>query len=329
MDSRLCETAYRDLYRIRRVEQEIARVYPTDKVKSPIHLSIGQEAIPVAVCHSLKPDDVVFGTYRCHAQYLAKGGNLKAMIAELYGKFSGCAKGKAGSMHLIDIAAGVMGASAVLATAIPQAVGYSLALKMQGRSNLVVCFLGDGACEEGVFHESLSFAALRRLPLLFVCENNGLAVHSRVEARQPFRIAEFVSGYGIRTRFSPDLDFWSLRSLFAEEIARLRTEGIGPAFVEVRCCRWLEHVGPAEDFHAGYRSRAEAEAWFANDPLQAISVSLAAPVRQRIEANVDSEIQDAFDFAETSSFPPESELYTDLFKLNAGSENGEENGSNH
>src|ERR1700677_303031 len=118
------ERLYRSLYRIRRVEEEVARVYPTDRIKSPVHLSIGQEAISVAVCEALEPSDVVFGSYRCHALYLAKGGNLRQMIAELYGKGTGCAKGKAGSMHLIDASAGVMGASAVVATTIPQAVGY-------------------------------------------------------------------------------------------------------------------------------------------------------------------------------------------------------------
>src|SRR5688572_3655012 len=168
---------YRSLYRIRRVEEEIARVYPTDKITSPVHLSIGQEAISVAVCEALRTDDVVFGTYRSHACYLAKGGSLRGMIAELYGKATGVAKGKAGSMHLIDVAAGVMGASAVVASSISQAVGYALAIKMRREDRVVACFFGDGAVEEGTFHESLNFAALKRLPVLFVCENNAYAIH--------------------------------------------------------------------------------------------------------------------------------------------------------
>src|SRR6266705_6493284 len=125
------ERFYRSLYRIRRVEEEIARVYPTDKIKSPIHLSIGQESVAVGVCEALDRNDVVFGTYRGHASYLAKGGDLKRMVSELYGKATGCAKGKGGSMHLIDIGAGVMGASAVVGTTIPQAVGFAYALKLQ------------------------------------------------------------------------------------------------------------------------------------------------------------------------------------------------------
>src|SRR2546421_7608340 len=152
---------YRSLYRIRRVEEEIAKVYPTDKIKSPVHLSIGQEAVSVGVCEALRAEDVVFGFYRSHALYLAKGGDLRRMIAELYGKVTGCAHGKGGSMHLIDVAAGVMGTSAVVATTIPQAVGYAYAMKVRQQAGLVVSFLGDGAVEEGVFHESLNFAALK------------------------------------------------------------------------------------------------------------------------------------------------------------------------
>src|SRR5687768_655274 len=136
----MIETFYRSLYRIRRVEEKIAEVYPTDKIQSPVHLSIGQEAISVAACAALQPEDIVFGSYRCHALYLAKGGDLDKMIAELFGKSTGCARGKGGSMHLIDVSAGVMGASAVVGTTIPQAVGYALALRMQGRPRVVASF---------------------------------------------------------------------------------------------------------------------------------------------------------------------------------------------
>src|SRR5262245_21442642 len=132
------ERFFRSLYRIRRVEEEVARLYPTDKIKSPIHLSIGQEAVAVGVCEALEPADVIFRTYRSHASYLAKGGDLKKMIAELYGKATGCTKGKGGSMHLIDVAAGVMGASAVVGTTIPQAVGFAYALKIQKTRSIVV-----------------------------------------------------------------------------------------------------------------------------------------------------------------------------------------------
>src|SRR5436190_18263413 len=175
---------YRALLRIRRVEEEVARVYPTDRIKSPVHLSIGQEAVSVGVCDPLRPTDVVFGTYRGHAMYLAKGGDLNAMVAELFGKATGCTKGKGGSMHLIDPEAGVMGTSGVVGTTIANAAGYAYALKVRRSDAAVVSFFGDGATEEGVFAETLNFAVLKRLPMLFVCENNGYAIHTAQRKRQ-------------------------------------------------------------------------------------------------------------------------------------------------
>src|SRR5437764_8892731 len=175
---------YQARYRIRRVEEEVARAYPTDAIKSPVHLSIGQEAVSVGVCAALRSQDVVFGTYRGHAMYLAKGGDLNAMVAELYGRSTGCTRGKGGSMHLIDPEAGVMGTSAVVGTSIANAAGYAYALKLRGSDAVVVNFFGDGATEEGVFAETLNFTALKRLPVIFVCENNGYAIHTHQSRRQ-------------------------------------------------------------------------------------------------------------------------------------------------
>src|SRR5262245_51140583 len=162
---------YRSLLRIRRLEEEVARVYPTDRIRSPVHLSIGQESVSVGVCESLRPQDVVFGTYRGHALYLARGGDMRRMVAELHGKVSGCTKGKGGSMHLIAPECGVMGTSAVVGTTIANAAGYAYALRLHRENAVVASFFGDGATEEGVFAETLNFAVLKRLPMLFVCEN--------------------------------------------------------------------------------------------------------------------------------------------------------------
>ena len=197
-DAALNSKLYRSLYRIRRVEEEIARVYPTDKIKSPVHLSIGQEGVAVGVCEALEPSDVVFGSYRGHAMYLAKGGDVRRMIAELYGKVDGCARGKGGSMHLVDVPQGVMGTSAVVATTIPNAVGYAYAIKLRRERRVVVSFFGDGATEEGVFHESLNFAALKKLPILFVCENNHYAIHTHQRQRQA---NEDICGRGAKFHF--------------------------------------------------------------------------------------------------------------------------------
>ena len=314
MDHSEHERLYRSLYRIRRTEEEVARIYPSDKIKSPVHLSIGQESIPVAVCEALDRRDVVFGTYRGHALYLAKGGDLGRMMAELYGKVTGCARGKGGSMHLIDVAHGVMGASAVVASTIPQAVGYAYAAKLRGEGAIVASFFGDGAVEEGAFHESLLFATLKRLPILFVCENNFYAIHTPLDERQPLdNICERARAYGLPAeRFDED-DVLVLHAGMRAAVAAIRAGG-GPRFVECRTYRWREHVGPDEDFHLGYRERSEAAPWVARDSVARLGGLLEPGARRRIEDEVEAEIQAAVRFAEESPFPPEAELLADLFK---------------
>lgn len=307
---------YRSLYRIRRVEEEIARVYPTDKIKSPVHLSIGQEAVSVGVCQALNPKDVVFGTYRGHALYLAKGGDLKKMIAELYGKVTGCAKGKGGSMHLIDVKKGVMGGSAIVGTTIPQAVGYAYALKIRKSSAIVVSFLGDGAVEEGVFHESLNFASLKNLPIIFICENNFYAIHTHLKQRQKnISIWQKVKSYGITSELIEDSDVLKIYHRVGKAVKSLRKgESMGPFFFECITYRWKEHVGPGDDFHLGYRTQQERDPWVENDSLQKLASLIDIKKRQKIEAEVEEEIKQAFKFAEGSPFPEDTELFTDVFK---------------
>ena len=279
-----------------------------------MHLSIGQEAISVGVCAALQPEDVVFGTYRCHALYLAKGGDLKKMIAELYGKATGCAKGKAGSMHLIDTSAGVMGASAVVATTIPLAVGHAFAQKLQRKPTVTVCFLGDGAVEEGVFHESLNFAALKKVPILFVCENNSYAIHSRQRDRQARGdICALAQAHGIATERFEAMDVQHIHARTLRTIEELRSGRSGPRFFECCCYRWREHVGPGVDFQAGYRNRDECESWQETDSLRTLAPLIAPTERRRIERDIDNEIQSAFEFAEASPFPDDAELLTDLY----------------
>jgi 2-oxoisovalerate dehydrogenase E1 component len=308
------ERFYKALYRIRRVEEEIAAVYPTDKIKSPVHLSIGQEAVSVGVCEALGPDDVVAGTYRSHALYLAKGGDLKRMIAELYGKVNGCAKGKGGSMHLIDTAAGVMGTSAVVGTTIPNAVGYAYAMKLQRKQTLVVSFFGDGAVDEGVFHESMNFAALKALPIIFICENNSYAIHTHQSRRQKLaNICEKANASGIPTEQIRDNDVFRIHERVSAAVKKLHGGESGPFFFECLTYRLKEHVGPNEDFHLGYRTREEAEPWIKNDPLVKLAAQLNPRRRIEIEAEVDAEIKDAFKFAESSPFPEAHELFTDVY----------------
>lgn len=308
---------FRALYRIRRVEEEVARVYATDKIKSPVHLSIGQEAVSVGVCDALRPADIVFGTYRGHALYLAKGGDLNAMVAELYGKATGCTKGKGGSMHLIDPEAGVMGTSAVVGTTIANAAGYAYAMKTRRSDAVVVSFFGDGASEEGVFAETLNFAALKRLPVLFVCENNGYAIHTHQAKRQGRTdIAARAEAYGIPADRLDGNDVVGLVRRTHDVLATVRAGG-GPHFFEVTTYRWREHVGPGGDYHLGYRAAAECDPWVAADAVGRVAAELPADERAAIEAEVEGEISAAFAFADDSPFPDAAELMTDIFKEDA------------
>ena len=304
LDARL----YRSIYRIRRVEEEVARVYPTDKIKSPVHLSIGQEAVAVAVCDPMRADDVLFGTYRSHAFYLAKGGDLRAMIAELYGKVTGCAKGKGGSMHLIDAAHGVMGSSAIVATTIPHACGYAYAMRYQKRDRAVVSVFGDGAVEEGAFHESMNFAMTKRLPVIFVCENNGYAVNTPFRTRQAKdNVWQRAASYGMPSDRVEDGDVHAMRSKIAAALVELRQGAPGPWFFEFKCYRWKEHVGPNDDWNLGYRSKDELKPWLEHDAVRTLGAKVAD--RARIDAEVETEIKDAFEFAERSPEPPLEDLY--------------------
>jgi TPP-dependent pyruvate/acetoin dehydrogenase alpha subunit len=279
-----------------------------------VHLSIGQEAVAVGVCQALRPDDIVFCSYRSHAAYLAKGGDLKQMIAELYGKVAGCAKGKGGSMHLVDVSHGVMGASAVVGTWIPQAVGYAYAVKLIQKDLIVVCFFGDGATDEGVFYESLNFAALKKLPVIFICENNSYAIHTHQLRRQSNpNIYERARVFGMPAERIED-DVLRIYERVSVAVRALSGGEPGPFFFECMTYRWKEHVGPNDDFHLGYRTREEAEPWFKNDQVKRLGGMIDARQRERIEKEVEAEIRAAFDFAEESPFPDGVELFTDVFK---------------
>ena len=309
-DLRLSEP-YEELFyqalRIRLVEERIIELYPSDKIQSPVHLSIGQEGVAVGACRSLRPTDLLFGSYRSHAFYLAKGGNLREMFAELYGKTTGCCSGKAGSMHLAARHVGFMGSSAVVASTIAHAVGAALAAKRLGKEQVVVAVFGDGATEEGVYHESLNFTSLHKLPIILLCENNGLAVHSRIGARQSYRMIEQARGYGIPATQCPDgHDFMKVYKVFTEIVENVRETRL-PSFIEILTCRYKEHVGPGEDSDVGYRSREEIDAWKSKDPL-VVNQELVARYRPLIAEELD----DAVRFAEESPWPGREDLLTDV-----------------
>ena len=306
---------YTSLYRIRRVEEEVVRIYPTDKIKSPVHLSIGQEAVSVGVCEALKEQDVAFGSYRSHALYIAKGGDLKGMMAELYGKSTGSSKGKGGSMHLVDVSKGLICTSAVVATTIPTAIGYAYALKYQGKNSVVASFLGDGATEEGVFYESLNFAAIKKLPVFFICENNSYAIHTHQNSRQvKSDICERVASFGIPAIKIEGNDVLKIYDTIRDIREKMCKGEIEPHFIECETYRWKEHVGPSEDYALGYRTKEELKPWVENDQVKEIGKLLSKQTRKELESAVEKEIKEAIASAEKSDFPSLAELYTDLFQ---------------
>lgn len=294
-----------EMLRIRRVEEAIALAYPNNEMRCPIHLSIGQEATPVAVSRLLNPSDHVFSTHRCHAHYLAKGGNLNQMIAELYGKITGCSKGKGGSMHLVDTKVGMMGASALVGGTIPIATGSALAFQREKSNRVSVAYLGDGATEEGVFYESLNFASLHKLPILYVVENNFYATYSSQKARQAtleiFKRGESVGVPGYRVDGN---DVKAVLKAAAPLVQQAR-EGGGPALLECVTYRLKDHVGPGSDLNIGYRSQEEWSDWFEKCPLKKLKTELALSEEENstLETKIQRQIETAFEFAKTSPFP--------------------------
>ena len=293
--------------RIRLIEERLIELYPADKIQSPVHLSIGQEAVATAVCATLTRTDLLFATYRSHAFYLAKGGDLKQMLAELYGKEAGGCGGKAGSMHLAAPEVGFMGSSAVVASSIPHAIGAAMAAKFHRREQIAVAVFGDGATEEGVYHESLNFAAKHQVPVLFVCENNGLAVHSCRRNREAYQIVEHARTYGIAASSLGDgHDDWQIFQKLQPIVAQLRQDR-SPHFVEINTFRYREHVGPGEDFDAGYRSRDSMCDWQRKDPLIQRADWVA-----RFRPTILAEIDEAVAFAEAAVWPGDEALLSDV-----------------
>jgi len=298
---------FREALRIRMVEQKIIELYPLDKIQSPVHLSIGQEAVAVGLCSQMRLDDWLFINYRGHAFYLAKGGPMPELFAELYGKRTGLSKGKAGSMHLAAPNQGVMGASAVVGSTISHAVGAALASKIRGEDRVFVAVFGDGATEQGAYHEALNFASLHSLPVLFLCENNGLAVHASLLERQAFSLTRHAEAYGVEAKtLNEGFDFMRVSEICSDLLEQVRFKK-RPMFLEIKTCRYMEHVGPGEDFDAGYRDIAEVRAWKDKDPL-----CLDDTLLSEFSLEISKEIDAAVLFAENSPYPGIEDLLTDV-----------------
>ena len=317
MSTDLALKLFRSMYRIRAVEEEVARRYPEGKMRCPVHLSIGQEAVPAAFAESVRATDFAVSTHRGHAHYLAKGGDLKSLIAEIYGKTAGCAKGKGGSMHLIDLGVNFMGTSAIVGNSIPIGVGLALSAQLKGTDQISCVFLGDGAIEEGVFYESVNFAAVRKLPALFICENNLYSVYSPLSVRHPQgrSIAKMVEAMGVQTAEGDGNDALAIHQIMQGAVDKVRA-GSGPYFLEFFTYRWREHCGPNFDNDIGYRTQEEFQDWQSREPISRMerAVHQTDPVViDEIRAEVNAEVQAAFAYAEAARFPEQSEAYQGVY----------------
>jgi TPP-dependent pyruvate/acetoin dehydrogenase alpha subunit len=311
---------YFEILRIRKIEIEISKKYSEQKMRCPVHLSIGQEAIPVGICRNLNKEDRVFTAHRSHAHYLAKGGNLKRMLAELYGKKSGCAKGKGGSMHLIDLKAGLFGAVPIVGSTIPIGVGAAWSNKLNKEKSIIVIFFGDGATEEGVFQESLDFASLHNLPVLFVCEHNNYSVYSNIKKRQSkkrniLNIAKAIGIQGLHLDGNDSLDLYKKSKIV---INSMRKKNKSFIFL-CDTFRHLEHCGPNYDDNLNYRDKKYIDYWLNNCPLKKIenyllkNKFLSKNTILNFNKKINNEIKEAFLFADNSKFPEKKDLYKDVY----------------
>ncbi len=304
---------------IRAVEESIAEHYAGQEMRCPMHLSIGQEGPAAAAGLCLRDSDYVVSTHRGHAHYLARGGNLYAMIAELYGKVTGCARGRGGSMHLIDSKVGFVGTTAIVGNSIPVGIGLGKAIQLNGSDAVACIFLGDAAIETGSFYESANFAATVGLPVLFICENNLYSVYSSLAVRQPNgrKIHELASAIGLKTYFGNGNDAEQSAQLIEDAVTYIR-KGNGPAFVELSTYRWREHCGPNYDNDIGYRTLAEFEDWKKQDPIQLLEKTFSNDVKtlnhlRAYRNSLSVQITDAFVAAKAAAFPQRSEAYADEY----------------
>lgn len=305
------ELLYRSMLRIRRVEEAIAERYAAQQIRCPVHLSIGQEAVAAGICAALTTQDGVFSSHRAHAHYLAKGGDLKAMLAEIYGKAEGCCKGVGGSMHMIDLAAGFLGAVPIVGATVPLAVGAAWAARLRGEDKVIVVFLGDGTFEEGVVFESINFAVLHKLPVLFVCENNLYACYTRLSTRQADRsIHGVAAACGCKTMNVDGNDALAVFDAASRAVADLR-EGSLPYFIECATYRLREHCGPNIDDELGYRPEAEVAEWKAACPVGRLEKMLkpgSQDMMADIEREIAEEIDEAFICALAGEIPEQADL---------------------
>jgi len=305
---------YITMLRIRIFEEGIIPLL-SNEIKCPVHLCIGQEAVATGVCANLQKGDYVFSTHRSHGHYIAKGGGINALMAEMYGKASGCARGRGGSMHLASPAVGLLGSPAIVAGSIPLACGTALSSILRKSDSITVSFFGDGATNEGVFYESLNFAALKKLPVIFVCENNLYATHLPVSAcLSDTSIYKKAHAFGIPGRRIDGNDVIEVYLAVKEAVATSGS-GSGPFLLECMTYRWRGHVGSGYDVGKKLRSQKELDLWMSRCPIKSLEKTLSengllsdSEISQ-MKADIDLEVRDAIAFAREADYPDAKELF--------------------
>ena len=322
-DRDLLTAVYRVMLRIRIAEETIAGLLENKEIGCPTHLYTGQEAIAAGVCAALEKDDYVWGGHRSHGHYLAKGGDLRAMMAELYGKVTGCAQGRGGSMHLLAREVGLLGTVPLVTATIPLAVGAALAFKMRGERRVSVSFFGDGATEEGHFHESMNIAALYCLPIIFVCENNFYSSHMHLlERRAADNIYKSGEVHAVPAAVLDGNDVIAVYGAAVAAVQRARSGG-GPTLLECRTYRWRGHVGPSLDMDVGVKRKDELKDWLPKDPVararaRLLEMGVEESELEETERQVNAEVGDGVLFARQSPYPDESDLTQNVFCTGTG-----------
>ena len=304
-----------DMLRVRRMEEKCAELYGATKIRGFLHLYIGEEACASGVLRAVGPQDNVVATYREHGHALVRGVPMTAIMAEMFGKATGCARGRGGSMHLFDASRRFYGGTAIVGSGLPLAVGLGLADAMTGRDAVTVCFFGDGAVAEGAFHESLNLAALWQLPVLFVCENNLYAMGTALTRHQSQTdLTVKAASYNMPATSADGMDALAVHAAAVEALASVRDEG-GPAFLELRTYRFRAHSMFDPDL---YREKAEIEAWKQLDPIPALAGQLRAAGLlddagyAALDAAAEAEVAEAVAFAEAAEWAPVDDLLTDV-----------------
>ncbi len=308
MESKTKKLLY-EMLRIRRVQEAIANRYSEQEMRCPTHLCIGQEAVAVGIISAIENNDIVMSHHRAHGHYLAKGGDLTALIAEMYGKATGCSRGWGGSQHLVDLSVNFFGSASIIGGTVPIATGTAFANKYKNLNNISIVFFGDAVAEEGILHETMNFASINNLPIMFVCENNLYSVQTHISKRQPAReIYKIAQAHDIKSYQVDGNDVYKISELATNCIKDIRNKP-KPVFIEALTYRFREHVGPEYDYDLGYRNKEEVDSWEEKCPIKRLkdkmefekNISLA--FIENIEKQIQNEIKTAFNKALGAPFP--------------------------